>query len=665
MAVELIFIQPPDLYTPTLEEGGNLLPNTTYYYSVVAVEALGADLYHYNEKAESARSNIVQVTTTDTHLSARVSWSEVAPISTNSMNYILLRSRNKDDLLGKENVRIMIDPGGHPQATTKDTFYLDDNSINPETRTSSYFWYRRNGDPLIQNTGFTTASPATMETLYAADLAGSLELLPSASAPGTHYLKNPVNPADSLQLKLTLVVTDFSSDGDTDETSGSVTITGTDAGSDIKSEVINISGNGNYESTLSYADVSKLVSTISNGNFNFKVIQNRWGFIWALPDNETNNINPDQTRFRWKINCGFEVTGAFFSSRESITQIGYFQPNAGTASSFQLGVLSDKGYGHLGSSYYYATRKRRYGSSTSSMNNVRIYGSFFYPVNPLISPSEAGLDSHSWDRANDMRKNFTTSHEIIDSIYFSHGDNSTLLISKPVMVRATFQGSVQGRGTGLTYDFKQTNLLNGYIVNQVNRDSVYKNLNVYADLDIYQWTTRTFNCTYVNCTFHSSPEAELYNEPLWYYINYTQADIATFKNELALQITDKQGNPVEAEVIVSHAGGQLTDTGSQVSFEVIYSLYNFKAGSKSGVYFATGNRGNLSPVHPLVTVTYPPVNLTIKAPGYQTYTSELDMRVKRDLVIKLEKAVEIVTVDDDLALNTDPKNPQSDFFVKL
>jgi len=59
------------------------------------------------------------------------------------------------------------------------------------------------------------------------------------------------------------------------------------------------------------------------------------------------------------------------------------------------------------------------------------------------------------------------------------------------------------------------------------------------------------------------------------------------------------------------------------------------------------------------------VNLTIKAPGYQTYTSELDMRVKRDLVIKLEKAVEIVTVDDDLALNTDPKNPQSDFFVKL
>jgi hypothetical protein len=655
MAVELIFIQPPDLYTPTLEEGGNLLPNTTYYYSVVAVESIGATLNRYNERAESARSNIVQVTTTDTHLSARVSWSEVAPISTDSMNYILLRSRNKDDLLGKENVRIVIDPGGYTQATTKDTFYLDDNSINPETRTSSYFWYRRNGDPIIRNTGFTTASPATMETLYAADLAGSLELLPSASAPGTHYLKNPVNPADSLQLKLTLVVTDFSS-------AGSVTITGTDAGSDIKSEVINISGNGNYESTLSYADVSELVST---GNFNFKVIQNRWGFIWALPDNETNNINPNQTRFRWKINCGFEVTGAFFSSRESITQIGYFQPNAGPASSFQLGVLSDQGYGHLGSSYYYATRRWRYGSTGPSMDNVRIYGSFFYPVNTFISPSGAGSASHSWDRANDMRKSFTTSHEIIDSIYFSQGDNSTLLNGEPVMARATFQGSVQGRGTGLTYDFKQTNLLNGYIINQVNRNSVYKNLNVYADRDIYQWSI-TLNCTYVNCTFHSSPEAELYNEPLWFvHQNYTQADIATFKNELALQITDKQGNPVEAEVIVSHAGGQLTDTGSQVSFEVIYSLYNFEAGSKSGRYFATGNRGNLSPVHPLVTVTYPPVNLTIKAPGYQTYTSELDMRVKRDLVIKLEKAVEIVTVDDDLALNTDPKNPQSDFFVKL
>lgn len=658
MAVELIFIQPPDLYTPTLEEGGNLLPNTTYYYSVVAVEALGAGLFHYNERAESARSNIVQVTTTDTHLSACVSWSKVAPISTDSMNYILLRSRNKDDLLGKENVRIMIDPGGYTGATTKNTFYLDDNSINPETRTSSYFWYRRNGDPIIQNTGFTSASPATMETLYAADLAGSLELLPAASAPGTHYLKNPVNPADSLQLKLTLVVTDFSSaDGET----SSVTITGTDAGSDIKSEVINISDNGNYESTLSYADVSKLVST---GNFKFKVIQNRWGFIWALPDNEANNISPNQTRFRWKINCGFRVTGAFFSTRESITQIGYFQPYTGTASSFQLGVLSDRGYGHLGSSYYYATRRWRYGVNVASMNNVRIYGSFFYPVNAFISPPSS-TPTHSWDVVNDMRKSFVTSHEIIDSIYFSQGDNSTLLNGEPVMVRATFQGSVQGRGTGSTYDFKQTNLLNGYIINQVNRNSVYKNLNVYADRDIYQWTT-TLNCTYVNCTFHSSSKAELYNEPFWdVYTYYTQADIATFKNELALQITDKQGNPVEAEVIVSHASGQLTDTGSQVSFEVIYSLYNFEAGSKSGRYFATGNRGNLTPVHPLVTVTYPPVNLTIKAPGYQTYSTAMDMRVKRDLVIKLEKAVEIVTVDDDLALNTDPKNPQSDFFVKL
>lgn len=655
MAVELIFIQPPDLYTPTLEEGGDLLPNTTYYYSVVAVESIGAGLNHYNERAESARSNIVQVTTTDTHLSAHVSWSEVAPISTDSMNYILLRSRNKDDLLGKENVRIVIDPGGYTQATTKNTFYLDDNSINPETRTSSYFWYRRNGDPLIQNTGFTPASPATMETLYAADLDGSLELLPAASAPGTHYLKNPVNPADSLQLKLTLVVTDFSS-------AGSVTITGTDAGSDIKSEVINISGNGNYESTLSYADVSELVST---GNFNFKVIQNRWGFIWALPDNETNNINPDQTRFRWKINCGFQVTGAFFSTRESITQIGYFLPYTGTASSFQLGVLSDQGYGHLGSSYYYATRRWRYGSSSPPMNNVRIYGSFFYPVNPFISPSGVTSSSHSWDIANDMRKGFVTSHEIIDSIYFSQGSNATLLNSEPVMVRATFQGVVQGRGTGLTYDFKQTNLLNGYIINQVNRDSVYKNLNVYADRDIYQWTT-TLNCTYVNCTFHSSPEAELYNEPFWFvHTNYTQADIATFKNELALQITDKQGNPVEAEVIVSHAGGQLTDTGSQVSFEVIYSLYNFKAGNKSGLYFATGNRGNLSPVHPLLTVTYPPVNLTIKAPGYQTYSTEMDMRVKRELVITLEKAVDLIFPRSGGKLvNLDSANPQNDVLWK-
>lgn len=57
--------------------------------------------------------------------------------------------------------------------------------------------------------------------------------------------------------------------------------------------------------------------------------------------------------------------------------------------------------------------------------------------------------------------------------------------------------------------------------------------------------------------------------------------------------------------------------------------------------------------------------LTISKPGYQTYTSKLDMSSKKDLVIKLEKAVDIVMIDDDLALNTNPKNPRSDFFSKI
>lgn len=60
-----------------------------------------------------------------------------------------------------------------------------------------------------------------------------------------------------------------------------------------------------------------------------------------------------------------------------------------------------------------------------------------------------------------------------------------------------------------------------------------------------------------------------------------------------------------------------------------------------------------------------PHTLTISKPGYQTYTSKLDMSSKKDLVIKLEKAVDIVMIDDDLALNTNPKNPRSDFFSKI
>lgn len=58
-----------------------------------------------------------------------------------------------------------------------------------------------------------------------------------------------------------------------------------------------------------------------------------------------------------------------------------------------------------------------------------------------------------------------------------------------------------------------------------------------------------------------------------------------------------------------------------------------------------------------------PHTLTISKPGYQTYTSELDMNSKKELVIKLEKAVDAALAKGQVVINADPSNPRSDVYI--
>ena len=148
----------------------------------------------------------------------------------------------------------------------------------------------------------------------------------------------------------------------------------------------------------------------------------------------------------------------------------------------------------------------------------------------------------------------------------------------------------------------------------------------------------------------------------WYSATYTPYPDVWMKYTLDLKVVDDNGDAIEGVTVkvVDKDGDTVTNTttdsdGLIPTQDLVKVKMNMKPGSSS---YPTG------PAY-TVYVYKTPHTLTISKPGYQTYTSKLDMSSKKDLVIKLEKAVEIVTVDDDLALNTDPKNPHSDFFVKL
>jgi hypothetical protein len=101
---------------------------------------------------------------------------------------------------------------------------------------------------ILTVTGGTSGAPVTFQDALVADKAGTRTLLAATSSPFTTSLTTNVKPAESLAFKLSVVLTNFS-------VAGTITLTGKDAWGNAISEVINITGNGTFISTLFYASV--------------------------------------------------------------------------------------------------------------------------------------------------------------------------------------------------------------------------------------------------------------------------------------------------------------------------------------------------------------------------------------------------------------------------
>lgn len=676
MAINLDRIQAPKLETPTTSLGGSLEANTTYYYCVVAVGGSNA-IQSYQHDFESPRSNIVQATTTDTNKTINLSWNAPAISQSGSFSnrnydwYAVLRSTNKSDLEGKEQVPILINTY-YANITTNLTSIADDGvTYGTAEGTKSYFWYRPWGCPKLHLYGDATESdPYTMADLYAADLAGTLELLPEVEATDTpHRLYTPVNPANSKQLALDIIVTNYTS-------AGSVELTGKDAGGDAKSETISITGNGTYTSTKTYASIDE-DGIVCTGDYTLKIIQNRWGFIephiFQFGDN-----NGKIGTSSWTIHASFYNETYFLTKREHIFISGVFAPGINSDSHFVAGELSASGAGKNGSHIMFQNRRWFAGMNSGYIGYSKFYGSQVHYGG--TSPDVYGYTGNTatwYGNDGDWRTNPNQS-SFVDTIWdIPCGSNGFLVnagANVPTLTRTAFVGSLQPRNDNSTYDYGNMTMIDGSLTHQIDENCEHQNMKIVTNgRHIYYWGTETSGFTYKNFVFEGRAEAEPYNEP--YITNDKRAvpdTTATFKSDLDLKVIDSNGNPVEgATVKLTRSNGTLEGTqttnssGVITPIEGVYTTWaiNRSGGSSSG--YAINNRGGLTPTCKQVTATNYTHTLTISAPGYQTYTSELDMSEKKELVITLQKSVDLIFPrSGGKFINLDSANPQNDVLWK-
>lgn len=138
----------------------------------------------------------------------------------------------------------------------------------------------------IYCTGGTVGAPADLPSLYAADLAGTIDLSTRTGIAATDGA--PVNvtialrPCEMVVLgpaRLGLVVSNW-----TGLTSATIRIFGTDAGGGAIWEDIVVTANGNYPVTLYYATVTstQVMAFVGTGSFDYLLRQYRWGLVWQL-----------------------------------------------------------------------------------------------------------------------------------------------------------------------------------------------------------------------------------------------------------------------------------------------------------------------------------------------------------------------------------------------
>jgi hypothetical protein len=199
-------------------------------------------------------------------------------------------------------------------------------------------WTYNSTTNVLTVTGGTSGSPAGFVDAWNADKAGTRTLKAATASPFTASLDTVVKPADSLALKLSAVITNFS-------VAGTITLTGKDAWGNAISEVLNVTGNGTVVSTLYYASIDSN-GLVAAGTFTVAIIQPRWGIVWKNLGNPASGTWPvmAQYRFECALQTGDGSASTYFADNSQQILFVVNATNVWTNlanSTVVLGVLVD------------------------------------------------------------------------------------------------------------------------------------------------------------------------------------------------------------------------------------------------------------------------------------------------------------------------------------
>ena len=162
---------------------------------------------------------------------------------------------------------------------------------------------------VITVVGGTAGAPAGLVDAWNADKAGSRTLLAATASPFTASLTTAIKPCESLALKISIIITNFS-------VAGTVVLSGKDAWGNNVTETLTVAGNGTLISTLYYASIDAN-GVVAAGTFSVAVSQPRWGVIWK------------QTAYQYAFDCYVKIgdgsTATYFAdSAKHITFNNFF-----------------------------------------------------------------------------------------------------------------------------------------------------------------------------------------------------------------------------------------------------------------------------------------------------------------------------------------------------
>lgn len=467
------------------------------------------------------------------------------------------------------------------------------------------------GKNIVTVSDYTSAVPCRLSDVYAADLAGERILAPALTCT-TGMTITRIYPAENRGERIQFVLSGTSAGaGDT------IDITGTGVNDEALTESIDVSsGDGTYTSAYSYKTITSFNCTgWSDGTVQVK--QGKWGIVHRLGE-------ADSFYTPWRMymvdRAQFVVSaGAYFKQYEELLIVNKSGHDRGALCNFA---------GNADLDYSVVVIDNRAGGQSSE--NVGGWGGF-------TTGTDLADSAYILLKAPTQSNYFNLSLGAIVNRSMLGGPGNVMYQNTTGSGVPTLTNSVLGFSTAWQSGSDPSDIvdyggavLRGQLYLVIGSGVTFRNLTCDSVAHQYQ-TSKSYNL--VNVTANTWPTTIA-----------GAGSIIRRKYTFTVKVINSTGTAIEGATVsmVDKNGTAVFSTTTDASGDIAV---------QDVIYTIIGNTE---------TTEYSPHTVTISATGYQTKTMVLTMDRKREEIVVLEKAVDmIIPLGEEVYINLDKANAQN------